>query len=112
MGARCAILVLSKRVVHGAFCFSNAVAQHNTFIVGKAPLVCGLTSRCSLRQRRQAHEGRFVFGPRIDETGRRANAYRFLAHIGTEVPMHVAKYFTTANPGKQIPNVLKPHTEA
>lgn len=38
----------------------NAVTKHNISIVGKAPLVSGLTSRCSSRQRRQANKGRFV----------------------------------------------------
>lgn len=44
----------------GRFVFQNAVIQHNTFIVGKAPSVCGLTSRRSPRQRRQTRGGRFV----------------------------------------------------
>lgn len=39
----------------------NAVTKHNISIVGKAPLVSGLTtSRCSSRQRRQANKGSFV----------------------------------------------------
>lgn len=38
----------------------NAVLQRNNFIVGKAPSMCGLASRHSSQQRRQAHEGRFV----------------------------------------------------
>lgn len=38
----------------------NAVTYHNTLIVGKAPFMCGLTSRLRLSNRRQAHGGRFV----------------------------------------------------
>lgn len=38
----------------------NAVGYHNTSIVGKAPLMCGFTSRRMSQQQRQAHKGRFV----------------------------------------------------
>lgn len=44
---------------NGAFCFLSAV-ESQSIIVGKAPSVCGLTSRQSPQQRRQAHGGRFV----------------------------------------------------
>lgn len=42
----------------GRFAFLNAV-ESQSIIVGKAPSVCGLTSRCSSRQRRQVYGGRF-----------------------------------------------------
>jgi hypothetical protein len=41
----------------------NAVNLTQYFIVGKAPLMCGLTSGCSSQQRRQAYRGRFVMCP-------------------------------------------------
>lgn len=44
----------------GRFAFGKAVTVTILNIVGKAPLMCGLASRCSPRQRRQAHKGRFV----------------------------------------------------
>lgn len=43
----------------GRFAFQNAV-ESQSIIVGKAPSMCGHTSRHSPKQRRQAHGGRFV----------------------------------------------------
>ena len=38
----------------------NAVGATQYIIVGKAPLISGFTSRCSIRHRQQANKGRFV----------------------------------------------------